>query len=57
LTLVVVNVLINIYIIIFGFFGFVIFLGLVAYGATLEQKNYDLEQKNYILEREKEKQT
>jgi hypothetical protein len=36
-------------IIIFGFLGFVIFLFLVAYGATLEQKIHDLEQ-------EKEKQ-
>lgn len=52
----VVNVLINIYLIIFGLFGFVVFVGLIAYGATLEQKNYDLEQKNYNLEREKEKQ-
>ena len=51
-----VHVLINIHIIIFGLCGFVVFVGLVAYGATLEQKNYDLEQKNYILEREKENQ-
>lgn len=52
----VVNVLININIIILGIFGFVFLLILIAHGAKLEQKNYDLKQKNDMLEREKENQ-
>jgi hypothetical protein len=54
LTLVVVNVLINIELIILAAVGFFIFLGLVSYGASLEEKNRQLEKRCKKLEKEKE---
>jgi hypothetical protein len=54
LTLVVVNVLISIELIVLATAGFFIFLGLVSYGASLEEKNRQLEKRCKNLEKEKE---
>jgi hypothetical protein len=51
---VVVNVLINIELIFFSIVGFFVFLGLVSYGASLEEKNRQLQQRCRDLEKEKE---
>jgi hypothetical protein len=49
-------VLIDVWLIMFGLIGFIIFLILISYGASLEDKYRKLEKKYKALEKEKEQQ-